>query len=160
MKSRRPGTPGRRFFFGGSGGMPCECTFPMSRPLPRKLTLIALPLLLALGLALWLAATLGWFSPAPTRFGWPADLTTAAGDGIRGHSDGPATTARFSDPFAIALAPDGTRYVADAGDTNRIRKIAADGTVTTLPGVFDTPSGIALDKAGRVVTVPSAAILR
>ncbi|MFA5963228.1 MAG: SMP-30/gluconolactonase/LRE family protein [Sphingomonas sp.] len=128
----------------------------MPRTFPRKLIITAL-LLLAVGLALWLAATLGWFSPSPTRFGWPADLTTAAGDGIRGHSDGPAATARFSDPFAIALARDGTRYVADAGDTNRLRRIAADGTVTTLPGTFDTPSGIALDKAGNIIVADTGA---
>jgi sugar lactone lactonase YvrE len=129
----------------------------MPSPLPRKLTLIALLLLLAVAGALWLLATLGWFSPAPTRFGWPADLTTTAGDGIRGHSDGAAATARFSDPFAIALAPDGARYVADAGDTNRIRRIAADGTVTTLPGAFDTPSGIALDQAGNLIVADTGA---
>jgi sugar lactone lactonase YvrE len=117
----------------------------------RRTIALAAALLLIAGAALWLMFALGWFSPAPTRFGWPANLTTAAGEGIRGHTDGTATKARFSDPFAIAIAQDGTLYVADAGDTDRIRRIDAAGNVTTLPGTFDTPSGIALDKAGNLI---------
>jgi sugar lactone lactonase YvrE len=128
----------------------------MPSRIPRKLTIIAPLLLLASG-AIWLLFALGWFSPAPTRFGWPADLTTTAGDGTRGHSDGAAAKARFSDPFAIALARDGTLYVADAGDTNRIRKIDAEGNVTTLPATFDTPSGIALDMAGNLLVADTGA---
>ena len=124
---------------------------------PRKLTIIAPLLLLALAGVIWLLATLGWFSSAPTRFGWPADLTTTAGDGIRGHADGAPAKARFSDPFAIAIAPDGTLYVADAGETNRIRRIDAAGNVTTLPATFDTPSGIALDKAGNLFVADTGA---
>jgi len=122
---------------------------------PRK-PIIAAALLLLAGV-LCLLFALGWFSPAATRFGWPADLTITAGDGIRGHTDGPAAKARFSDPFAIALARDGTLYVADAGDTNRIRKIDAEGNVTTLPATFDTPSGIALDKAGNLFVADTGA---
>jgi len=127
----------------------------MPRKSPRK-PIIAAALLLLAGV-LCLLFALGWFSPAPTRFGWPADLTTTAGDGIRGHTDGAAATARFSDPFAIALARDGTLYVADAGETNRIRKIDAEGNVTTLPGAFDTPSCIALDKAGNLLVADTGA---
>ena len=129
----------------------------MPSTFPRKLTIIAPLLLLALACVAWLLFTLGWFSPTPTRFGWPADLTTTAGDGIRGHTDGTATRARFSDPFTIAIAPDGTLYVADAGDTNRIRKIDPEGNVTTLPATFDTPSGIALDKAGNLFVADTGA---
>jgi sugar lactone lactonase YvrE len=127
----------------------------MFRTFPRK-TLIAAALLLLAG-AIWLMFMLGWFSPAPTKFGWPADLTNTAGDGIRGHTDGATPGARFSDPFAIAIARDGTLYVADAGDTNRIRKIDAEGNVTTLPGAFDTPSGIVLDKAGNLFVADTGA---
>lgn len=122
----------------------------------RKIATAAAVFLLAAG-ALWLMYALGWFSPAPTRFGWPADLTTTAGDGIRGHTDGAAAKARFSDPFALAITRDGTLYVADAGDTNRIRKVDAEGTVTTLPGAFDTPSGIALDRKGNVFVTDTGA---
>ena len=101
--------------------------------------------------------------PAPTPFGWTAQLRLAAGDGVRGMRNGPAALARFDDPYGIAVAPDGTMYVADAGDNNRIRRIGIDGAVTTLAGFnegfadgdgtaarFDTPSGLALDAAGNL----------
>ncbi|MDB5708133.1 MAG: gluconolaconase [Sphingomonas bacterium] len=124
---------------------------------PRKLTIIVALLILAAAGTLWLLFALGWFSPTPTRFGWSADLTTTAGDGIPGHTDGAAAKARFSDPFAIAIAPDGTLYVADAGETSRIRKIDAEGNVTTLPATFDTPSGIALYKVGNIIVADTGA---
>src|SRR3569623_897017 len=123
---------------------------------PHRKNALAALLLLAAG-GLWLAFVLGWLSPAPTRFGWPANLTTLAGDGIRGHIDGAAGKARFGDPFALAIAPDGALYVADAGDTNRIRKVDADGNVSTLPGAVDTPSASALDKAGNVIVADTGA---
>src|SRR3569623_3638234 len=104
---------------------------------PRRI-IIAAALLLLAGGGVWLAIMLGWFAPAPTRSGWPANLTTMAGDGIRGHVDGAGAGARFSDPFAIAVAPGGTLYVADAGDTNRIRKVDAVGNGPPLPGAFAT----------------------
>lgn len=101
--------------------------------------------------------------PAPTPFGWTAQLRLAAGDGVRGMRNGPVAKARFDDPYGIAAAEDGTLYVADAGDNNRIRRIATDGTVTTLAGFaegfadgdgtaarFNTPSGLALDRAGNL----------
>lgn len=127
----------------------------MSSKSRRKITIVAA--LLLLGSVVALAFMLGWFSPVPTLFGWPANLTTIAGDGIRGNADGATARARFSDPFAIAVARDGTLYVADAGETNRIRRIDAEGNVTTLPGTFDTPSGLALDKAGNVIVADTGA---
>lgn len=101
--------------------------------------------------------------PQGTPFGWVAQLSLTAGDGIRGGQDGAALAARFSDPYGIAIAADGTRYVADAGDNNRIRKITPDGTVSTLAGgkegyadgtgnlaAFHTPSGLAIDAEGNL----------
>ena len=97
--------------------------------------------------------------PLPTPIGWKAHVTTLAGDGSPAFRDG--TQAAFSDPFGIAVAADGTVYVADAGENNRIRKITLDGTVSTLAGgsegfsdgtaagaSFNTPSGLALNKDG------------
>jgi len=101
--------------------------------------------------------------PAPTPFGWTAQLRFAAGDGVRGMRNGPVAQARFDDPYGVAAAEDGTLYVADAGDNNRIRRIGSDGMVTTLAGFaegfadgdgtaarFNTPSGLALDRAGNL----------
>jgi sugar lactone lactonase YvrE len=77
------------------------------------------------------------------------------------HGDG--SPAVLSDPFGVAVAEDGTVYVADAGDNNHIRKIAPDGNITTLAGgsegfadgtgaqaSFNTPSGLAIDAEGNL----------
>jgi DNA-binding beta-propeller fold protein YncE len=66
----------------------------------------------------------------------------------------------FYRPSAVAVAPDGTIFVADGhgGDSNaRIVKLAADGSVIkswgrkgSAPGEFNEPHGIALDSVGRV----------
>src|SRR5437588_7750131 len=93
-----------------------------------------------------------------TRAGWRARVTTLAGDGSPGFRDGAAREARFNDPFGVAVAPDGSVYVADAGESNRIRKITPSGEVSTLAGgregfadgagagaSFNTPSALATD---------------
>ncbi len=98
---------------------------------------------------------------APTVLGWTVHRAIVAGDGSTGLQDGAA--ARFADPFGLALDRAGTLYVSDGGDNNRIRKIAADGSVSTLAGgaegfadgsgaaaSFNTPSGLALDAAGNL----------
>ncbi|MEQ1756771.1 MAG: gluconolaconase [Vicinamibacterales bacterium] len=51
----------------------------------------------------------------------------------RGLTNGPAASARFDTPSGVAVAPDGTVYVADTAN-NVIRRISADGTVSTLAG--------------------------
>jgi DNA-binding beta-propeller fold protein YncE len=66
----------------------------------------------------------------------------------------------FYRPSAVAVAPDGTIFVADGhgGDSNaRIVKLAPDGSVIKSwgkkgsgPGEFNEPHGVALDSAGRV----------
>jgi DNA-binding beta-propeller fold protein YncE len=114
------------------------------------------------------AATAGavWWRLARARGdalpqGWTATTLVVAGDGVAGWRDGDAGRARFADPFDVAVAPDGTLYVSDAGASQRIRVIAGSGRVSTLaggqpgfadgPGAtarFDTPSGIALDSRG------------
>jgi sugar lactone lactonase YvrE len=103
------------------------------------------------------------YKPLPTPRAWKAHVTTLAGDGSPRVSDQQATKAQFSDPFGIAVARDGTIYVADAGESNRIRKIAPDGSVSTYAGqdegfndgasfnaAFNTPSGLALDRTGNL----------
>src|SRR6186713_3117302 len=93
--------------------------------------------------------------PVPTPIGWKAHVTTIGGDGSPRVRDGKQSA--FSDPFGVAVTADGTVYVADAGESNRIRKISPDGNVTTFAGgnegfadgaresaSFNTPSGLAL----------------
>ena len=62
-------------------------------------------------------------------------ITTIAGTGTAGFSGdgGPATAAWFDDPYDLALASDGTLYVADE-DNHRVRRIAPDGIITTVAG--------------------------
>ena len=63
----------------------------------------------------------------------PAGLvSTVAGSGINGFADGATTVAQFSYPAGLAVASDGTLYVADGGG-NRIRAIS-NGMVTTIAG--------------------------
>lgn len=63
-----------------------------------------------------------------------------------------AADARFSTPQGLVTAPDGSIFVADAGN-NKVRKIAIDGTVTNYPNdaaTFTTPIALALDTNGTL----------
>ena len=119
----------------------------------RKL-LIIIPLLLIAGSAAAYIVFRLTRKPLLTPRAWSAHVLTIAGDG---------SPTSFSDPFGIAVAQDGTVYVADAGESNRIRKIAPDGSVTTLAGgsegfadgsgaqaSFNTPSALAIDTGGNL----------
>lgn len=65
-----------------------------------------------------------------------ASIRTIAGTGIAGFSGdgGPAAKAQFNSPSAMALGPDGSLYLSDSSN-NRIRRIAPDGTVSTVAGI-------------------------
>ncbi|NVJ48694.1 MAG: T9SS type A sorting domain-containing protein, partial [Cytophagia bacterium] len=90
------------------------------------------------------------------------DVSTLAGSGS-GNVDGNGTSARFSNPFGVAVDVSGNVYVADYGN-HKIRKITPNGDVTTLAGSgsagsadgngtaasFNNPSGISVDAAGNV----------
>ena len=98
----------------------------------------------------------------PLEPAWNAVVATIAGtDG--GFRDGPSYVARWSDPFGIAVAPDGAIFASDAGQAQRIRKISADGSVVTFAGSvrgfsdgsgsaaqFDTPSALARGSDGTL----------
>lgn len=61
------------------------------------------------------------------------NVKTIAGSGIEGHRDGPAATARFSNPMGMDMDAEGNLYIAD--DYNHcIRKLSLDGMVTTFAG--------------------------
>ena len=98
-------------------------------------------------------------------------VTTVAGGSGRGLLDAPGADAQFSQPKGVAVHPDGSIYVADSGN-NRIRRIAPDGSVTTVAGSgppaiegnrgdfrngpasearFRDPSALAFDEAGNLL---------
>ncbi|HVG38649.1 MAG TPA: NHL repeat-containing protein [Pyrinomonadaceae bacterium] len=90
-------------------------------------------------------------------------VTTLAGDGQVGDSDGPARAARFNGPIGVAVDPLGNTYVADSYN-DRIRLITADGRVETIAGqnrpgyadgpgasaLFDTPCALAVSAIGEL----------
>ena len=90
-------------------------------------------------------------------------VTTLAGSNSPGYIDGPGLSASFKGPFGVAVDAGGAVYVADS-DNNVIRKITAAGDVSTLAGSgtagyvdgtgtaakFNTPTGVAVDRAGVV----------
>jgi sugar lactone lactonase YvrE len=62
-------------------------------------------------------------------------ISTIAGNGTAGFAgDGaPATSSRLNQPRDLAIGPDGSIYLADTFN-NRIRRIAANGIITTVTG--------------------------
>ena len=67
---------------------------------------------------------------------WPnGTITTVAGTGVQGFSGdgGPATSAQLARPFGVAPTADGGFLVVDVGN-QRIRKVSAAGTITTVAG--------------------------
>jgi sugar lactone lactonase YvrE len=94
---------------------------------------------------------------------WEATAIVVAGDGVSAWRDGDADRARFSDLFGVAVGGNGTAYVADAGESQRIRAISSSGVVFTVAGGeqgfadgppatarFNTPSGLAIDSTGTI----------
>lgn len=82
-------------------------------------------------------------------------VTTLAGSGRPGYTDGPGATATFNHPTGIATDSRGNLYVADQGN-DAIRKIAPDGSVSTLAtptGLITGPRGIATDAQGNLYVV-------
>jgi len=90
-------------------------------------------------------------------------VSTLAGTGAPGFTEGPAAAAQFSSPSGVVMNAAGILYVADR-ENHRIRRIA-NGIVTTLAGngvagfgdgppnftQFNAPYGVALDLAGNVL---------
>jgi hypothetical protein len=76
-------------------------------------------------------------------------ITTVAGDGTAGHTgdDGRATDAELDGPTGLAVGPDGSLYIADG---SYVRKVAPDGTITTIAG-GGPPVGVDVDANGTSV---------
>src|SRR5579871_5903869 len=98
-------------------------------------------------------------------------ISTIAGNGSReyGGDGGPAVNAQVDDPTNVAFDSAGNMYIADT-DNEVIRKVAKDGTISTVAGLpdptgnylyngdgisatkafLDTPIDIAVDSAGNL----------
>jgi sugar lactone lactonase YvrE len=89
-------------------------------------------------------------------------VTTVAGNGVSGYTDGTGTGAQFRAPRGVAVDSAGNLFVADTANCE-IRKITPSGVVTTLAGFdsgsadgagigasFLNPFGIAVDGNGTV----------
>jgi len=90
-------------------------------------------------------------------------VTTIAGNGVDGYANGKGTDVQFGNLEGIAIDDEGTIYVTDREFRN-IRRISADGVVTTLAGSgatglvdgvgaaaqFTNPRQLAIDLAGNI----------
>ena len=90
-------------------------------------------------------------------------VTTLAGSGVAGSTDGIGTAATFNAPAGIAVDALGNVYVTESGG-NKIRKITSAGVVTTIAGSgtsgaidgvgtaasFNNPLGLVVDGSGHL----------
>lgn len=91
-------------------------------------------------------------------------VTTLAGTGTPGATDGPGNSATFSDPRGVAVDAHGNVYVADFG-SSLLRRITPAGVVSTLAGqkgitggqdgigaaaTFAQPLGLTINAAGTL----------
>jgi hypothetical protein len=77
-------------------------------------------------------------------------ITTVAGTGLPGYSGdgGPATNAQLTRPVALATDSSGNLFIADADSV--IRKVALDGTISTVAG--DGTAGFSGDGVAATAT--------
>lgn len=76
-------------------------------------------------------------------------VTTIAGSGTVGFSNGVGTSATFNNPHGVAVDGNGVIYVADTFN-GAVRKIAPDGVVTTFAKNLGSVTSIAIDPAGAL----------
>ena len=95
-------------------------------------------------------------------------ISTVAGNGTAGPAgdNGPATAAQLAIPVGVTPIPGGGYYIADQSNS-KIRKVAADGTITTVAGTgtpgpggdggpalqaeFNAPSDVAIMPDGSLL---------
>ena len=133
------------------------------------LAFLGLFLLMVIPLACTKTYYLGPLATTPTPVFTPTStcpgrlVTTLAGSGAAGNTNGTGTTASFNFPVGVAVDTIGNVYVADTLN-NLIRKISPGGVVSTLAGsgtaghddgigtaaTFKDPDGLAVDTVGNV----------
>src|SRR5947208_3397643 len=97
-------------------------------------------------------------------------IATFAGTGVPGYSGdgGVAAGAQLNNPYGISIGPDGALYICDM-ENHRIRRVARDGTITTVVGTgrrgysgdsgpalqaeLNEPYEVRFDKAGNMFFV-------
>jgi sugar lactone lactonase YvrE len=96
------------------------------------------------------------------------NVSTVAGSGTSGFSDGSTSSPKFYSPTGIAIAASGNMYIADS-QNHCIRKITASGYVTTFAGSgvagflngtadvaqFNIPYSIAVDASENIYVTES-----
>ncbi|MCX6631897.1 MAG: SMP-30/gluconolactonase/LRE family protein, partial [Candidatus Solibacter sp.] len=100
-------------------------------------------------------------------------ISTVAGSGTAGFAGdgGAAGSAQLNAPFGVAVDAAGNLYIAEFGN-NRVRKVAANGNISTLAGngisgfsgdggqagsaQLNGPQGVAVDSAGNVYIADTA----
>lgn len=96
----------------------------------------------------------------------PQVITLAGSEG--GYAEGKGVEAQFNGVLDVAVDAEGYVYVADSAN-HRVRKIALDGTVSTLAGgdlvgyvdgplaqaMFSTPTGVAVAASGAIYVADS-----
>ena len=134
----------------------------------RKLLIVVLILSLPIAISIGVYLTAGP-KRIPTNRNALGRVAVLAGTGEPGAVDGPVESARFADPFGVAVDARGNVLVADGGEANRIRLIQIDrGNVETISGsaegfadsdavsaLFNTPSALAVDRTGNVFVADS-----
>jgi sugar lactone lactonase YvrE len=91
-----------------------------------------------------------------------SQVSTLAGYGATGSTDGNGTSARFYNPYGVTVDSSGNIFVADTNN-GKIRKITSNGIVTTFAGggstfadgtgtsaSFSGPYGITVDLTGTI----------
>jgi len=96
-------------------------------------------------------------------------VSTLAGNGAIGATNGAGATASFNNPLGLVIDAGGNVYLCDGGN-NLIRKITAAGEVSNLAGAgipgsangtgisarFNSPQGLILDASGNLLVADEA----